>query len=88
MDGPRLTGLIVLVLEDEPLVSLDVVDALKSAGAGVRAAATVDRGFATGRQPARARAVIWGFLSADDPTSQYLTPWGVRVRPPAQISSG
>jgi DNA-binding response OmpR family regulator len=42
MDGPRLTGLIVLVLEDEPLVSLDVVDALKSVGAGVRAAATVD----------------------------------------------
>ena len=41
MNGGSLSGRTILVVEDEPLIALDIVDGLKAAGATVFGAHTV-----------------------------------------------
>ena len=73
------TGLTVLVVEDEPLVTLDVIDALKSAGAGVRAAATVGSALQLLDEMAPSAAVLDINLVGDEcgPVCQGLWERGV-----------
>jgi CheY-like chemotaxis protein len=53
-----LVGLSVLVLEDEPLVALDIVEALKSAGASVFAANCLRDALALADHPDLSAAIL------------------------------
>src|SRR5215212_2742199 len=53
-----LEGRIILVLEDEPLVALDLVDCFQNAGATVLNAHTVEDGLRFAEHPTLAAALI------------------------------
>ena len=50
MKGQRLSGCVVLVVEDEPLVGIDLVDMLGAAGARVLSAKRADEAIAREKQ--------------------------------------
>jgi ActR/RegA family two-component response regulator len=54
----RLDGKVILVVEDEPLVALDVVKALRAAGAHVLCAGYLESGLCTTEHPELSAAVI------------------------------
>jgi CheY-like chemotaxis protein len=54
----RLTGRVVLVVEDEPLVALEVTAALRAAGARVLTAGFLEIGLFTTKNPELSAAVI------------------------------
>jgi DNA-binding response OmpR family regulator len=54
----RLDGRVILVVEDEPLVALDVVKALRAAGARVLCAGYLESGLCTTEHPELSAAVI------------------------------
>ena len=54
----RLDGKVILVVEDEPLVALDVVKALRAAGARVLCAGYLELGLCTTEHPELSAAVI------------------------------
>ena len=54
----RLDGKVILVVEDEPLVALDVVKALRAAGARVLCAGYLESGLCSTEHPELSAAVI------------------------------
>ena len=58
MSKNRLTGRVVLVVEDEPLVALEVTAALRAAGARVLTAGFLEIGLFTTENPELSAAVI------------------------------
>jgi CheY-like chemotaxis protein len=54
----RLAGRVILVVEDEPLIALDVVKALRAAGARVLSAGYMESGLCTTEHPDLSAAVI------------------------------
>src|SRR5436190_6048091 len=54
----RLDGKVILVVEDEPLVALDVIKALRSAGARVLSTGYLEAGLCTTEHPDLSAAVI------------------------------
>ena len=58
MPMKRLDGRVILVVEDEPLVALDVVKALRAAGARVLCAGYLESGLCTTEHPELSAAVI------------------------------
>jgi DNA-binding response OmpR family regulator len=65
----RLDGKVILVVEDEPLVALDVVKTLRAAGARVLCAGYLDSGLSTTEHPDLAAAVIDLHLSDGNGTT-------------------
>ena len=63
-----LAGRLVLVVEDEPLIALDVAKALRTAGARVVSAGFVESGLYTTEHPALSAAVIDLHLGSGDGT--------------------
>ena len=58
MSNRCLTGQVVLLVEDEPLIALEVEHALRTAGAKVIAAGGVEFGLSTTDHPGLSAAVI------------------------------
>lgn len=58
MTKARLDGRVILIVEDEPLVALDVIKALRDAGARVLSAGYVEFGLYTTENPDLSAAVI------------------------------
>ena len=58
MPSRRLAGQLILLVEDEPLVALDVEKALRAAGARVVSAGYVESGLYTTEHPALCAAVV------------------------------
>ena len=58
MPKKRLDGKVILVVEDEPLVALDVVRALRADGARVLCAGFLESGLSTTEHPDLSAAVI------------------------------
>jgi CheY-like chemotaxis protein len=54
----RLNGRVILVVEDEPLVALEVVTSLRAAGARVLCAGFLESGLCTTEHPDLSAAVI------------------------------
>jgi ActR/RegA family two-component response regulator len=54
----RLDGRVILIVEDEPLVTLDVIKALRAAGARVLSAGYVESGLYIAEHPDLSAAVI------------------------------
>jgi ActR/RegA family two-component response regulator len=54
----RLDGRLILVVEDEPLVSLDIVKALRAVGASVLSAGYAESALCTTEHPRLAAAVV------------------------------
>jgi CheY-like chemotaxis protein len=54
----HLDGRVILLVEDEPLVALDVVKALRTAGARVLCAGYLDAGLSTVEHPDLSGAVV------------------------------
>jgi CheY-like chemotaxis protein len=74
-----LVGLSVLVLEDEPLVALDIVEALKSAGASVFAANCLRDALALADHPDLSAAILdFGLRDGDaGPVCERLNRRGI-----------
>ena len=64
-----LSGRRILVVEDEPLIALEIAQALKSAGASVVIAATLDDGLRLAEQDGLSAAVLDLVLGANDGAS-------------------
>lgn len=58
MPNRRLAGRLILVVEDEPLIALDVEKALRAAGAKVVAAGYLESALFTTEHPALSAAVV------------------------------
>jgi DNA-binding response OmpR family regulator len=61
-----LSGRRVLIVEDEPLIALEIAQALRSAGASVLTAATLDEGLRLAEQDGVAAAILDLILGAND----------------------
>jgi DNA-binding NtrC family response regulator len=61
-----LSGRSVLIVEDEPLIAIDIVQALTSAHATVVVAATLQDGMRLAEHPALSAAVLDLLLGQDD----------------------
>jgi CheY-like chemotaxis protein len=79
MSMKRLDGHTVLVVEDEPLVSLDVAQLLQEFGATVVSASSVGTALACADSPEIAAAVLDINLAGDDcsPVCQRLSERGI-----------
>lgn len=66
MSGGRLFGHSILVIEDEPLVALDVVEALEKAGAAVLLTDTVKLALVAVERPGISGAIVDRALSDGD----------------------
>ena len=64
-----LTGRLILLVEDEPLIALDVARALRAAGASVVGAGYVESGLYTTEHPYLSAAVIDLHLGGEDGTA-------------------
>lgn len=71
MDRP-LVGRLVLVVEDEPIIALDIVHGLTEAGARVVSARTLADALNKAQEPELSAAVLDHKLSSDD-TSEVCT---------------
>src|SRR5262249_23283512 len=60
------SGRRILVVEDEPLIALDIAQALESAGASVFVAASLDEGLRLAEQDGLSAAVLDFVLGAND----------------------
>jgi DNA-binding response OmpR family regulator len=69
MERVPLTGRLVLVVEDEPLIALDIERALRAAGARVVSAGYVESGLYTTEHPQLSAAVIDLHLAGEDGTA-------------------
>jgi CheY-like chemotaxis protein len=58
MDSADLVGQSILVIEDEPLIALDICEALKSAGASVFVANCLHDAFALAEHPDLSGAIL------------------------------
>ena len=67
--GRRLDGRLILVVEDEPVIALDMQKALRDAGAMVVAAGMVESGLFATEHPELSGAVIDLRLGADKGTT-------------------
>jgi len=61
-----MSGRRILVVEDEPLIALDIAQALESAGASVLVAASLDEGLRLAEQDGLSAAVLDLVLGAND----------------------
>ena len=61
-----LAGCVILVVEDEPIIALDVVSGLKDAGASVIAVRTLDDALRMAQMPELTAAVLDHRLSEGD----------------------
>ena len=61
-----LTGRSILIVEDEPLIAMDIAQALESAGASVLLASTLSAGLGYMDEPDLAAAVLDQGLGLDD----------------------
>lgn len=75
----RLAGHTVLVVEDEPLVSLDVAQLLQECGATVVSASSIGTALARAASPEIAAAVLDINLAGEDcsPVCQHLSERGI-----------
>ena len=69
MDALSLRGHSVLIVEDEPLIALDIVDCFRRAGASVLAAQTLADGLRLAGLPELSAAVVDFGLSDGDGTA-------------------
>ena len=69
MNAASLAGRTILVVEDEPLIALDIVDGLKAAGAAVFGAHTVRDGLSFVDHPDLSAAILDFGLSDGDGTA-------------------
>jgi DNA-binding response OmpR family regulator len=76
-NGPEhLTGRAILVIEDEPLIALDIADCLQQAGANVFTASTLRDGIRLAEHSDLAAAIVDFSLGSDDatPLCERLSP--------------
>ena len=94
MAKDRLAGRVVLIVEDEPLVALEVTAALRAAGARVLSAGYLEAGLFTAEHPELSAAVIDLHLSDGNGTAicqrlQYLgVPFVVHTGYPSMLVRG
>jgi DNA-binding response OmpR family regulator len=55
---PKLQGTLVLVAEDEPVIAMDIVDALAAAGAAVISCGTLQEALVVAEEPHLSAAVV------------------------------
>jgi DNA-binding NtrC family response regulator len=67
-----LKGHCILVVEDQPLVMLDIVDSLTTAGASVLSAATLEQALGLAQHP-HLSAAVFDFLLLDGDSSTLCT---------------
>jgi DNA-binding response OmpR family regulator len=79
VEGDRLGGCIVLVVEDEPLVGLDIAEILTSAGAKVVSASTVAAAIRSAHSHDVSAAILDIRLAGEDssPVCHHLSARGI-----------
>jgi DNA-binding response OmpR family regulator len=69
MEPGQLAGRTVLLVEDEPLIALEITESLRSACATVTAARTLQEGLRLAEQPHLTAAILDFALGTDDATA-------------------
>ena len=72
MERPKLKGRTVLIVEDEPLIAIDIADAFRKAGAEITTAATLKQAILLVEHDGLSVAILDHALNDGDSTALYL----------------